>query len=111
MNIRERKGLIAIDYLTMREKKSLNTNMKYADRSHKKLIKEIVKKQLKETTPTMMIMGDGNFVKKGKFVIDEIGEKFMYLGYGNGALAVLGGNYESKGWSWTKRINSFYRLF
>ncbi len=59
VNIKERKGLIAIDYLTMREKKSLNTNMKYADRSHKRLPKEIVKKQLKETTPTVMIMGDG----------------------------------------------------
>jgi len=29
--------------------------------------------------------------------MNGLGEKFMYLGYGNGALAVLGGNYESKG--------------
>ena len=59
VNANKRKGLIAIDYLTMRERKSLNTNLKYADRSDKKLSKEVVKQQLKETTPNVITMGDG----------------------------------------------------
>ena len=41
----------------------------------------------------------------------EIGEKFMYLGYGNGAVAILGGNYESKKIFIMHMVNFLNRLF